>query len=172
MALLPLVQLRCPGRHAQEHQELNRKHPSHPRVERHGGQGSHSEGGPQAGVLPVAHPVCSMDAFTADEPQEERHPPLVSLRQRAFRKGIQGKDWGIQSAFLEGKIACLQFVDDTTLFAHSKQEMVALFEQYSSFSRSYRISVNWGKCSVMVLCEQDAEELEAEKARLKQATAQ
>ena len=113
-----------------------------------------------------------MNAFTADEPQGECHSSLVSLRQRAFRKGIQGKDWGIQSAFLEGKIACLQFVDDTTLFAHSKQEMVALFEQYSSFCRSYRINVNWSKCSVTVFCEQDAEELAAEKARLKEATAQ
>jgi hypothetical protein len=61
-----------------------------------------------------------MNAFTADEPQGECHSSLVSLRQRAFQKGIQGKDWGIQSAFLEGKNACLQFVDDTTLFAHSK----------------------------------------------------
>ena len=76
-----------------------------------------------------------MNAFTADEPQEECHDSLLSLRQGAFRKGIQGKDWGIQSAFLGGKIACLQFVDDTTLFAHSKQEVVALFEQYSSFYR-------------------------------------
>ena len=113
-----------------------------------------------------------MNAFTADEPQEECHTSLVSLRQRAFRKGIQGKDWGIQSAFLEGKIACLQFVDDTTLFAHSKQEMVALFEQHSSFCRSHRVNVNWGKCSVTVFCEQDAEELAAETARLKEATAQ
>ena len=39
-----------------------------------------------------------MDASTASEPQAECHPSLVSLRQRAFRKGIQGKDWGIQSA--------------------------------------------------------------------------
>ena len=50
--------------------------------------------------------------------------------------------------------------------------MVALFEQYSSFCRSYRINVKWGKCSVTVFCEQDAEELAAEKARLKEATAQ
>ena len=113
-----------------------------------------------------------MNAFTADDPQEECHPSLASLRQRAFREGIQGKDWGIQTAFLEGKIACLQFVDDTTLFAHSKQEMVALFEQCSSFCRSYRINVNWGKCSVTVFREQSAEELAAEKARLKEATAQ
>jgi hypothetical protein len=113
-----------------------------------------------------------MNAFIASEPQEKCHSSLVSLRRRAFRNGIQGKDWGIQSAFLEGKIACLQFVDDTTLFAHSKQEMVALFEQYSSFCRSYRINVNWAKCSITVFCEQDAEELAAEKARLKEATAQ
>ena len=54
--------------------------------------------------------------------------------------------------------------------------MVALFEQYSSFCRSYtwsyRINVNWGKCSVTVFCEHDAEELAAEKARPKEATAQ
>ena len=49
---------------------------------------------------------------------------------------------------------------------------MALFEQYSSFCRSYRINLNWGKCSVTVFCEQDAEELAAEKARLKEATAQ
>ena len=112
-----------------------------------------------------------MNAFTADEPQEDCHTPLVSLRQRAFRKGIQGKDWGIQSGFIEGKIACLQFFADTTLFAHTKQEMVALFEQYSSFCRSYKINVNWVKCSITVFCEQYAEELAAEKARLKEATA-
>ena len=51
-------------------------------------------------------------------------------------------DLDIQSAFLEGKIPCLQFVDDATLFAASKQEMVVLFEQYSNFCRSYMINVN------------------------------
>jgi hypothetical protein len=50
--------------------------------------------------------------------------------------------------------------------------MVTLFEQYSSFCRGYRINVNWSKCSVTVFCEQDAEGLAAEKARLKEATAQ
>ena len=113
-----------------------------------------------------------MNAFTASEPQEECHPSLVSLRQRTFRKGIQGKGWGIQSVFLEGKIDCLQFVDNTTLIADSKQEMVALFEQYSGFCRSYRINVNWAKCSVVVFREHDAGELAAEKERLKEATAQ
>ena len=103
---------------------------------------------------------------------QEPFPAPLRRKHQAFiyniPEGIQGKDWGIRSAFLGGKIACLQFIDDTTLFAHSKQEMVALFEQYSNFSfcRSYRINVNWGKCSVIVFREQDAEELAAEKARL------
>ena len=50
--------------------------------------------------------------------------------------------------------------------------MVALFEQHSSFCRSYRINVNWGKCSVTVFREHNAEKLATEKARLKEATAQ
>ena len=113
-----------------------------------------------------------MNAFTASDPQEENHPSLANLRQRASRKEIQGKDWGIQPAFLTGKIACLQFVDDTTLFADSKQEMAALFKQYSSFCRSYMINVNSVKCSVTVFCERNAGGLAAENARLKEATAQ
>ena len=50
--------------------------------------------------------------------------------------------------------------------------MVALFEQYSNFCRSYRNNFNWTKFSVAVFREHDAGELAAEKARLKEATAQ
>ena len=50
--------------------------------------------------------------------------------------------------------------------------MVALFEQYSSFYSNYRINVFWAKCSVTVFREHHAEELAAEKAHPKEATAQ
>ena len=101
-----------------------------------------SEGLKQGCCLSPILCAALMNAFTADEPQGECHSSNGSLRQRAFREGIQGNDRGIQSAFLEGKFACLQFVDNITLFAHSKQEAVTLFEKYSSFCRSSRINVN------------------------------
>ena len=89
-----------------------------------------------------------MNAFTSPPPLGRCHPELVALREKAFSQGIQGTDWGVQSVYLNQKVACLQFVDDTTLFAADKEGMEQVFSRYSHFCRKYRINVNWKKCSV------------------------
>ena len=49
-----------------------------------------------------------------------------------------------------GGYLCLQFVDDCTMLAQSRQQMVELFMRYENFCSKLRVLVNWGKCSVTV----------------------
>ena len=57
---------------------------------------------------------------------------------------------GLNSELLQETVPCLQFVDDCTMLAQSRQHMMQLFERYENFCSKLRVLVNWGKCSVTV----------------------
>jgi hypothetical protein len=73
---------------------------------------------------------------------------LKPLRAELFSQGIQSGNWGIKSRLLAEKLACLQFVDDTTLLATSREESEELTTKYAQFCAKFRLNLNIKKCSV------------------------
>ena len=48
------------------------------------------------------------------------------------------------------RVTHLQFVDDCTMLAPDKVQMVELFRRYENFCSKLRVPVNWDKCAVTV----------------------
>ena len=87
------------------------------------------EGLKQGCVLSPVLCVAFMAALTCDPPDTQCSPHLQQLRRKVFSQGFQGVQAGLRSELLQETVPCLQFVDDITLFADNKLEMVALFNQ-------------------------------------------
>ena len=108
------------------------------------------EGLKQGCVLSPVLCVAFMAALTCNEPDTQCSPHLKSLRKKIFSQGFQGVEVGLNSELLQETVPCLQFVDDCTMLAQSRQHMMQLFERYENFCSKLRVLVNWGKCSVTV----------------------
>ena len=108
------------------------------------------EGLKQGCVLSPVLCVAFMAALTCNEPDTQCSPHLKPLRKRIFSQGFQGMQVGLDSELLQETVPCLQFVDDCTMLAQSRQQMVELFMRYENFCSKLRVLVNWGKCSVTV----------------------
>ena len=94
--------------------------------------------------------VAFMAALTCNEQGTQCSPHPKPLRKRIFSQGFQGMQVGLNSELLQEAVPCLQFVDDCTMLAQSRQQMVELFMRYANFCSKLRVLMNWGKCSVTV----------------------
>ena len=100
-------------------------------------------------------------------------PHLKSLRKNFFSHGFQGMQVGLDSELLRETVPCLQFVDDCTMLAPNRKQLVELFRRYVNFCSKLRVLVNWGKCSVTVFRPTPilSSEQKAEQKALKKAAA-
>ena len=69
----------------------------------------------------------------------------ISVRKKIFSQGFQGMQVGLDSELLQEIVPCLQFVDDCTMLAQNRQQMVELFMRYENFCSMLRVLVNLGK---------------------------
>jgi hypothetical protein len=128
------------------------------------------EGLKQGCVLSPVLCVAFMAALTCSVPNTHCSPHLEPLKKKIFSQGFQGAEAGLRSELLKETVACLQFVDDCTMLAPNRQQMVELFKRYENFCSKLRVLVNWSKCSVTVFKQPPVltKEQQAElKARLK-----
>ena len=100
------------------------------------------EGLKQGCVLSPVLCVAFMAALTCNEPDTQCSLHLKPLRKRIFSQGFQGMQVGLDSELLQETVPCLQFVDDCTMLAQNRQQMVQLFMRYENFCSKLRVLVN------------------------------
>ena len=91
------------------------------------------EGLKQGCVLSPVLCVAFMAALTCSVPNTHCSPHLEPLKKKIFSQGFQGAEAGLRSELLKETVACLQFVDDCTMLAPNRQQMVELFKRYENF---------------------------------------
>ena len=111
------------------------------------------EGLKQTRVLSPVLCVAFMAALTNGVPNTKCSPHLEPLKAKMFSQGFQGVEAGLDSKLLMETVPCLQFADDCTMLAQSRQQMTTLFKRYENLCSKLRVLVNWGKCSVTVFKE-------------------